>query len=64
MEAMAEETELSARGTTMDGFFLQAHTDLSLHLTGGNMHSLTEGCTDENPWMGWPDDSPSSCSLI
>jgi hypothetical protein len=41
--------KLSARGTTMDGFFLQAHTDLSLRLTGGNTHSLTEGCTDENP---------------
>jgi hypothetical protein len=50
---MAEETELSARGTTMDGFFLQAHTDLSLHLTGGNTHSLTEGCTDESfEWDG------------
>ena len=26
-------------------FFLQAHADLSLRLTEGYMHSLTEGCT-------------------
>jgi hypothetical protein len=28
-------------------FFLQAHVDLSLRLTGGYTHSLTEECTDE-----------------
>jgi hypothetical protein len=49
MEIMAKETELSARGTTMDDFFLQAHTDLSLRLMGGNMNSLIEGCTDVKP---------------
>jgi hypothetical protein len=27
-------------------FFLQAHVDLSLRLTEGYTHSLTEGCTD------------------
>jgi hypothetical protein len=27
-------------------FFLQAYVDLSLHLTEGYTHSLTEGCTD------------------
>jgi hypothetical protein len=64
MEAMAEETKLLAQGTMMDSFFLQTHTDLSLRLIGGNTHNLTEGCIDEKPWMGWSDDSPSSCSLI
>jgi hypothetical protein len=33
------ETELSTRGTLMDGFFLQAHADLSLCLTEGYTHS-------------------------
>jgi len=61
---MTEGTGLSPRCTTMDGFSLQAHIDMSLHLTGGNTHSLKEGCTDEKPWMRWPDDSPSGCSLI
>jgi hypothetical protein len=60
---MSKEIELSTRGTTMDSFFLHAHIDLSLRLTRGNMHSLTEGYTNINPWMGWPDDSPSGCSL-
>jgi hypothetical protein len=47
------ETELPARGTMMDGFFLQTHTDLSLHMIGGNTHSLTEGCIDESlEWDG------------
>jgi hypothetical protein len=45
-------------------FFLQAHADLSLHLTEGYMHNLTEGCIDEEPWTGWPDDSPSDFPLI
>jgi hypothetical protein len=40
MEVMAEETKMSARDTMMDGFFLQAHTDLILCLTGGNMQSV------------------------
>jgi len=30
-------------------FFLQGHADLIFRLTGGNTHSLTEGCTDEKP---------------
>jgi hypothetical protein len=42
MEAMDEETELLAQGTTMDNFFLQTHNDMSLRLTGENTHSLTE----------------------
>jgi hypothetical protein len=47
LEAMAEETELSARGTTMDNFFLQDHDDLNLRLTGGNTHGLTEACANK-----------------
>jgi hypothetical protein len=31
----------------LDGFFLQAHTDMSLRLIGGNTHSMIEGGTDE-----------------
>jgi hypothetical protein len=50
---MAEETKLPTQGTMMEGSFFQAYTDLSLHLTGGNTHSLTEGCTDERlKWDG------------
>jgi hypothetical protein len=43
-----------------DGWlFLHGHINLSFHLIGGNTHSLTEGCTDENPWIGWLDEYPS-----
>jgi hypothetical protein len=41
---MAKETDMSAQGIVVDGFFLQYHTDPSLCLIGGNTHSLTEGC--------------------
>jgi hypothetical protein len=53
MEDMDKETKLSAQGTMMDDFLLQADIDLSFHMTGGKTHSLKEGCTDKNPWMGW-----------
>jgi hypothetical protein len=48
LESMDEETELSARGTMMNNFFLHTHADPNLHLTGGNTHSLTEGCANES----------------
>jgi hypothetical protein len=64
MEGLVVDTGFSSQGTMMDGFFLEAHIDMSLRLTEGYMHSLTKGCTDEEPWMGWPDHIPSGCPLI
>jgi hypothetical protein len=42
MEGLAEETESSARGTTVGKFFCKGHADLSLCLTKECRHSLTE----------------------
>jgi hypothetical protein len=43
MEGLDVEKNLLARGTMRDYFFLQAHVDLSFHLTEGYMHNLTKG---------------------
>jgi len=44
--------------------FLQAHAKLSLCLTGGYTHNLTEEGIDERLLMERPDHTPGSCGLI